>query len=335
MAESGAGALDFEKPILDIEQKIETLENVQLKSGVDMTEEITKLRGECDARKREIFSRLTAWQRVQLARHNDRPGTLDYVATLFEDVTELHGDKAFGDDKAILTGLGRLAGRRVMIVGQCKGKTTKERMARNFGSPHPEGYRKAIEKMKLAEKFHLPVITLVNTPGAYPGIGAEERGQATIIAKNLLEMSKLRTPILSAVIGEGGSGGALGICVADRLLMLENAYLSVISPEGCSAILWRDNSKAPQAAELLRLTAQDLFGLGVIDEIVPEPLGGAHRGVQEASDLLKAALVRCLEEIERTPLPKLLEQRYSKYRRIGAFTEEEASKLVASGTSSI
>jgi acetyl-CoA carboxylase carboxyl transferase subunit alpha len=325
LADNSDHWLDFEKPIVEIEQKMATLENVQKKSGVDMSQELAKLRAECDAKKREVFASLNAWQRVQLARHQNRPEATDYLPLIFEDFAELHGDKAFGDDKALMSGLCRVGGRRVMLIAQCKGKTTKERMARNFGSSHPEGYRKAIEKMKLAEKFHLPVVTLVNTPGAYPGIGAEERGQATIIARNLLEMSKLKTPIVSIVIGEGGSGGALGICVADRLSMLENSYLSVISPEGCAAILKLD--KASTAAELLRLTSKDLLGLGIIDEIIPEPPGGAHRDHKAAAEILKATLGRYLEELEREPIDKLLDKRYQKYRRIGVFADEEAAKL--------
>ncbi len=329
MADSAVGALDFEKPIADLEQKIATLENVQKKSGVELTEEIARLRAECDQRKRDIFAHLNAWQRVQLARHPNRPEATDYLPLVFDDFVELHGDKAFGDDKALITGLSRVGGRRILLIAQVKGKTTKERMARNFGSPHPEGYRKALEKMKLAEKFRLPVVTLVNTPGAYPGIGAEERGQATVIARNLFEMSRLQTPIVSIVIGEGGSGGALGICVADRLSMLENSYLSVISPEGCAAILWRDAAKAPQAAELLRLTGQDLLALGIVNDVIPEPLGGAHRDHKGAAEILKAAIVRYLEELDRDPIDRLLDKRYDKYRRIGAFVEEESSKLVS------
>ncbi len=329
MADSSAGWLDFEKPIFDVEQKISTLENVQKKSGVDMSEEIAKLRAECDQKKREIFAKLSPWQRVQLARHPLRPETDDYIPLIFEDFVELHGDKSFGDDKAITTGLCRVAGRRIMLIAQCKGKTTKERMARNFGSPHPEGYRKALEKMKLAEKFKLPVVTLVNTPGAYPGIGAEERGQALIIARNLMEMARLKTPIISIVIGEGGSGGALGICVADRLSMLENSYLSVISPEGCAAILWRDSAKAAMAAELLRLTGPDLQALGIINDIIPEPLGGAHRDHKGAAEILRTTIARYLDELEGKSIDRLLDQRYDKYRRIGAFVEEESSKLVS------
>ncbi len=322
---------DFEKPILEIEKRIEELEAFSQKAGVDLSSEIEKLRARANEQKREIFARLNAWQRVLLARDPNRPDSTDYLTLVFEDFLELHGDRAVGDDGAMLTGLCRVGGFRVMLVAQRKGKSTKERVACNFGSPHPEGYRKAMEKMRLAEKFRIPVVTLVNTPGAYPGIGAEERGQAFIIAKNLLEMSRLRTPILSVVIGEGGSGGALGICVADRLMILQNAYLSVISPEGCAAILWRDASKAPQAAELLRLTPNELKELGVVDDILPEPLGGAHRNPKEMGDTLKAALVRALDEAVALPLDQLLEKRYEKYRRIGYFLESEQRRLVASG----
>ncbi|HXG61800.1 MAG TPA: acetyl-CoA carboxylase carboxyltransferase subunit alpha [Planctomycetota bacterium] len=322
---------DFERPIIEIEKRIEELESFSRKAGVDLSAEIEKLRARANQEKREIFARLNAWQRVLLSRDPNRPDLGDYLAMVFEDFVELHGDRAVGDDRAIVTGLAKVGGIKVLLVGQRKGKTTKERMAYNFGSPNPEGYRKAILKMKLAEKFRLPVVTLVNTPGAYPGIGAEERGQAFVIARNLYEMSRLRTPIISVVIGEGGSGGALGICVADKLAILENAYLSVISPEGCAAILWRDASKAPLAAQLLRLTPQELKQLGIVDEIVPEPLGGAHRNPKEMGDLLRAALVRYLDEALATPLDRLLERRYEKYRRIGAFLESEQQKLVAGG----
>jgi acetyl-CoA carboxylase carboxyl transferase subunit alpha len=318
---------DFEKPILEIERRIEDLEKFQAKAGVDLAEQIQKLREERDARLRQVFANLTPWQRVMLARDPNRPDALDYIGTIFDDFAELHGDRAYGDDKAILTGLARIGGRRVLLIAQRKGKNTKERMASNFGSPHPEGYRKALEKMKLAEKFHLPVITLVNTPGAYPGLGAEERGQALIIARNLMEMARLKTPIISVVIGEGGSGGALGICVADRLAIMENAYFSVISPEGCAAILWRDSTKASLAAEVLRLVSHDLVNLGVMDEVIPEPLGGAHRKPREAGEILKATLIRYLEELEHVSTDKLLDRRYDKYRKIGAYVEAESGKL--------
>lgn len=319
--------LDFEKPVHVLEKRIEELENFSRKSGVDVTEEITKLRAESARLKKDVFTNLTPWQRVQLARHPERPDAIDYIGLLCEDFVELKGDRAFRDDPAIATGLCKIGGFKVMLVAEKKGKSTKERMACNFGSPHPEGYRKALEKMKLAEKFHLPVVTLVNTPGAYPGIGAEERGQAWIIAKNLMEMAHLKTPILSIVIGEGGSGGALAICVADKLLIMENAYFSVISPEGCSAILWKDSSKASLAAELLRITPTDLHHFGIMDEIIPEPAGGAHRNYKEASDILRMTIVRHLEKLTSTPIDRLLDQRYEKYRRIGQFVEAEQQRV--------
>ncbi len=322
---------DFEKPIIELEKRIEELESFSRKAGVDLSAEIEKLRARANEEKKEVFARLSAWQRVLLSRDPSRPDATDYIAMVFEDFVELHGDRAIGDDKAIVTGLCRVGGIKVMLVAQRKGKTTKERMLYNFGSPNPDGYRKAAEKMRLAEKFRIPVVTLVNTPGAYPGLAAEEHGQAFVIAKNLHDMSRLRTPIVSVVIGEGGSGGALGICVADKLAILQNAYLSVISPEGCAAILWRDASKAPQAAELLRLTPNELTRLGIVDEVIAEPLGGAHRNPKEMGDLLKAALVRYLDEALSVPIDRLLERRYEKHRRIGYFMESEQQRLVASG----
>ena len=326
---------DFEKPILELEKRIEELESFSRKAGVDLTEEINKLRARANEQKKEIFSKLSAWQRVLLSRDPGRPDLMDYLAMVFEDFVELHGDRALGDDGAMVTGLCKVGGIKVMLVAQRKGKTTKERMAWNFGSPNPEGYRKAIEKMRVAEKFHIPIVTLVNTPGAYPGIAAEEHGQAFVIAKNLFDMSKLRTPIVSVVIGEGGSGGALGISVADKLAILQNAYLSVISPEGCAAILWRDASKAPLAAELLRLTPPELRQLGIVDDVIPEPLGGAHRNPAEMGQILKAALVKYLDELISQPIAQLLEKRYEKHRRIGYFMESESRKLVASGVPSL
>ncbi len=322
---------DFEKPIIELEKRIEELESFSRKAQVDLTDEINRLRARCNEEKREVFSRLTAWQRVQLSRDPSRPELSDYLAMVFEDFVELHGDRALGDDRALVTGLCKVGGIKILLVGQRKGKTTKERMAYNFGSPNPEGYRKAMEKMRLAEKFRIPVVTLVNTPGAYPGVAAEEHGQAFVIARNLHDMARLRTPIVSVVIGEGGSGGALAICAADKLSILQNAYLSVISPEGCAAILWRDAAKAPQAAELLRLTPGELKQLGIVDDILEEPLGGAHRHPKEMGDLLKAALVRYLDELMSVPIDQLLERRYEKYRRIGYFLETESRKLVASG----
>jgi acetyl-CoA carboxylase carboxyl transferase subunit alpha len=320
---------DFERPLLELEKRIEELEEFSRRTGVDLSEEIKRLRDKGETERKTIFSNLSAWQRIQIARNPGRPDVADYIPLLFEDYTELHGDRAFGDDQAITTGLARVNGRKLMFLGQRKGRNTQERIKYNFGSPHPEGYRKALEKMKLAEKFVVPIVTFVNTPGAYPGIGAEERGQAWAIAENLYEMSILKVPILSIIIGEGGSGGALGICVADRLAILEHAYLSVISPEGCAAILWRDSSKAPMAAELLKIMPHDLKALGIIDDIIHEPLGGAHRNHKEMAGTLKAFITRWLEEVEKTSLEELLAARYEKYRRIGKFMEEELGKVGA------
>lgn len=322
---------DFEAPVAELEKRIEELEDFSRRTGVDLSEEIRRLREKSEEERRTIFSQLTAWQRIQLARNSNRPDAADYIALMCEDFLELHGDRAFGDDKAMITGLARIGGRKCMLIAQRKGRDTKERILYNFGSPHPEGYRKAMHKMKTAEKFVLPIVTLVNTPGAYPGIGAEERGQAWAIAENLYLMSILKVPIVSVIIGEGGSGGALGICVADRLLILENAYLSVISPEGCAAILWRDSSKAPLAAQMLRLQPQDLRDLGIVDEILPEPAGGAHRSHKEAADTLKRRILASLEDLEKLPLDALLAARYEKYRRIGRYMEAEAAKLAPPG----
>jgi acetyl-CoA carboxylase carboxyl transferase subunit alpha len=312
---------DFEKPILELEKRIEELESFSRKAGVDLSEEIGKLRLRANEQKREVFAKLSAWQRVLLSRDPARPDLMDKLTLVFEDFVELHGDRALGDDGAMVTGLCKVGGIKVMLVAQRKGKTTKERMAWNFGSPNPEGYRKAIEKMKLAEKFKLPIVTLVNTPGAYPGIAAEEHGQAFIIAKNLFDMSKLRTPIVSVVIGEGGSGGALGIGVADRVLILENAYYSVISPEACSAILWRDRRHAAEAAEALKLTAQDLLKLDVVDEIVSEPEGGAHRDYEIAATNLGHALRENLARLRELSIDELVRKRYQKFRALGSFAE--------------
>lgn len=318
---TGAEDLAFELPLLELERRIQDWEEFSRKSGLDLTEEIRKLREKSEKECQKIFADLTPWQRIQVARHPRRPDLLDYLNLLCDDHIELHGDRSFADDRAIYTGLARIGGERVMLIGHRKGRETQERIAHNFGSPHPEGYRKAYQKMKLAEKAGLPIVTLVNTPGAYPGIGAEERGQAWAIAENLYLMSLLRTPIVSVVIGEGGSGGALAICVADRLLILENAYLSVISPEGCAAILWRDSAKAPEAARLLRLTPQDLLRLGVVDGIIPEAPGGAHRNPKQTADNLRAAILRSLEELKRIAPEELPALRRAKYRRIGRFVE--------------
>lgn len=319
--------IDFEAPVVELEKRIEELEEFSRRTGVDLSEEIRRLRERAEEKRKTVYQGLSAWQRVILARNPGRPDVLDYIALMCDDFVELHGDRAFGDDKAMVTGLARIDGRRVMLIGQRKGRNTQERIQYNFGSPHPEGYRKALHKMRVAEKFVLPVVTLVNTPGAYPGIGAEERGQAWAIAENLYLMSILKVPVVSAIIGEGGSGGALGICLADRLLILENAYLSVISPEGCAAILWRDSSKAPLAAEMLKLTPGDLLRLGIVDTIVPEPAGGAHRAHKEMGETLKQHILSALDSLEKTPLDALLTARYEKYRRMGKFLETQASKF--------
>jgi acetyl-CoA carboxylase carboxyl transferase subunit alpha len=273
----------------------------------------------------KIYSSLGSWDRVKLARHPLRPLTSDYIDLIFENFMELHGDRVFADDRAIVTGFATLGGRKVFLVGHRKGRTTEARMACNWGCAHPEGYRKALQKMKLAEKFNLPVITIINTPGAYPGIGAEERGQAGAIAKNILEMSRLRVPIISVVIGEGGSGGALGIGVCDILLMLEYSYYSVISPEGCAAILWKNGEMAPQAAEALKLTAKDLYKLKLVDEIVKEPLGGAHRDPPKMAFVLRDRILKHLKNLEKLGIDELLELRYKKYRQIGNLTPEGQS----------
>ncbi len=314
--------LDFERPILELEQKLQELKGLPVSKAIDMNSEITKLEQKLDQAKKEIYQRLTAWQRVQLARHPKRPYTLDYVGKLMTDFVELHGDRVFADDKALIGGFTQLEGIRVLVVGHQKGRDTKENLYRNFGSAHPEGYRKAIRLMQLAAKFGAPILCFVDTPGAYPGIGAEERGQAQAIAYNLREMARLPVPIIVAVIGEGGSGGALGIGVGDRILVLENAYYSVISPEGCAAILWKDRAKAPEAAAALKLTAKDLLELKLIDEVVPEPLGGAHRDPDLTAANLKAVLLRHLQELQDLSPEELIASRRAKFRNMGLFTEE-------------
>jgi len=315
-------AFEFEKPIVELEQQIEQLKT-ESQQDENVWIEIKRLEEQLAERKFEIYSSLTPWQRVQLARHLDRPHALDYIHRLFQNWTEICGDRHFGDDKAIVTGFGHFKGKPVAIVGQQKGKDTKENLERNFGMPHPEGYRKAMRLMRLAEKFHLPVVILIDTPGAYPGIGAEERGQAEAIARNIMDMSTLKTPILCCVIGEGASGGALGVGVGDVILMLENAWYCVISPEGCAAILWRDQAMAPEAAAASKLTAQDLLQLQVIDEIIPEPLGGAHRNPEEAAHNVKRALERHLDRLRHKRIADLLDERFQKYRRMGVHIDAE------------
>jgi len=313
--------LDFERPLMELEREYEELKRFSLPDDPKAKKRLEELERKLQKALREIYSNLTPWQRTQLSRHIDRPHALDFIGAIFEDFIELHGDRRFGDDPAIVAGFGKLEGKTCVVIGQQKGSNIYELKARNFGMPHPEGYRKALRVMQLGARFKKPIITFVDTPGAYPGVGAEERGQAEAIATNLLEMSILPVPIVSIIIGEGGSGGALAICVADRLLMLENATFSVISPEGCAAILWRTRDKAPEAASQLKLTAQDLKELGIIDEIIPEPLGGAHRNWQLAISSVKEAILRHLGELLELKEEELLERRYQKYRKMGGFLE--------------
>jgi acetyl-CoA carboxylase carboxyl transferase subunit alpha len=309
--------LEFEKPIAELEKKIEELTLFTSNGGIDLEEEILKLQKKSDQLLAEIYSKLTPWQKVQISRHANRPYTLDYIEAMLTDFVEMHGDRGFADDPAIVCGMAKLDGRPVVIIGHQKGRTLKERMFRNFGQPNPEGYRKALRLMRFAEKFNRPVITFIDTQGAYPGIGAEERGQGESIARNLAVMSALKIPIVAVVIGEGGSGGALALGVADRVLMFEHATYSVISPEGCAAILWNNGAKASEAAELLKLTAQDLFQMKVIDEVVEEPIGGAHRDPRRAAELLKEAVTRNMAEMRSMASHDLVELRYEKFRKLG------------------
>jgi len=309
--------LNFEKPIIDLEQKIEEMKKYS--DSLDLIEEIKGLEENVNQLRKSIYDGLTRWQKVQLARHPDRPYTLDYVAMMTTDFVELHGDRGFRDDKAIVGGFARLDSQPVMVIGHQKGRDTKSNLFRNFGMPNPEGYRKALRLMKLAAKFQRPVITMLDTPGAYPGLEAEERGQAEAIARNLFEMSHLPVPIIVVVIGEGASGGALGIGVGDRILMMENTWYSVISPESCSSILWRSWDYKEQAAEALKLTAPDLLAEGIIDRIVPEPLGGAHRNPQQAADILKAILLEEVKKLKKVKIDKLIERRIEKFSAMGEF----------------
>jgi acetyl-CoA carboxylase carboxyl transferase subunit alpha len=320
--------LDFERPVAELEDKIEELRRLADGRDMNITSEIKKLEKKARDLRADIFSKITPWQKTLIARHPERPYTLDYIDLLMEDFVELHGDRRFSDDPAIVSGFAMFEGTPVAVIGHQKGRSTKERIERNFGQPHPEGYRKALRIMKLAERFRKPVITLIDTPGAYPGIGAEERGQAEAIAQNLQEMFLIKTPVISVVIGEGGSGGALALAVGDRVLMLEHSVYSVISPEGCAAILWNknDNAVGPKeyaiASEALKLTSQDLLKLGVIDEIIPEPLGGAHRNGGETGKSLADAVRNPIDELAVKPFDELLEERYIKFRLIGKLKEE-------------
>ena len=309
--------LAFETPILEMEQKISELKSLAASTHFDLNGEIKALEERLKKKMKEVYSKLTPWDRVNVARHPDRPVTVDYIEHMLDEFIELYGDRYFGDDKAIVTGFAKMDGVRFLLVGHRKGKDTKERLMCNFGCAHPEGYRKAIAKMKLAEKLKLPIVTLINTPGAYPGIGAEERGQARAIAYNIMEMFRLKVPIICVVIGEGGSGGALGIGVGDRVLILEHAYYSVISPEGCAAILWKSGEKAPEAAEALKLTSENLLELGIVDEIIPEPLGGAHRDPKGTIMAVKSAILKHLNELNSIPIDKLIDERHKKFRKIG------------------
>jgi acetyl-CoA carboxylase carboxyl transferase subunit alpha len=313
-----ANGLDFEKPIIELEKKIQELKNYSSGKKIDLAPELQRLGEKLESLRKETYSNLTAWQRVQLARHPQRPYTIDYIALMMTDFLELHGDRSFSDDKAIITGFAKLDGRKVAVIGHQKGRDLKDNIRRNFGCAHPEGYRKALRVMKLAEQSDLPVVIFIDTPGAYPGMGAEERGQAQAIAFNLREMVEITVPIVATVIGEGGSGGALGIGVADRVFVLENAYYSVISPEGCAAILWKDSARAPDAAEALKLTGPDLLKLGIIDGVIPEPLGGAHRDPQKASVSIKEVVNKSLKELCSLDKDELVELRYKKFRQIGS-----------------
>ena len=317
-------ALEFEQPLLELEGRIAALQAEE--GSPKVRDEIAKLEERLQRQRQKTFAGLTAWQRTQLARHPKRPHTRDFIRFLFEDFVELHGDRLYGDDPAVVGGLARFEGQGLVVIGHQKGRDTREKIARNFGMPHPEGYRKALRLMQLAEKFAKPVVTFIDTPGAYPGIGAEERGQAEAIARNLREMAALRTPILAVVTGEGGSGGALAIGMGNRVLMLEHAIYSVISPEGCAAILWGDASKAPEAAESMKITAPDLVRLGVIDAIVREPLGGAHRDWEAAAGFLRAALRDHLGDLVAKSPEALVAERYERFRRIGAFEEASAPR---------
>ncbi len=314
--------LDFEKPIIELETKINELRNFSAHRDVNLTSEIKKLEEKLEKVKTEIYSNLTPWQKVQIARHPQRPYTLDYIRLMTTDFVELHGDRLFAEDLALIGGFAKLGDKKVMVMGHQKGRDTKENVLRNFGCAHPEGYRKAIRLMKLAEMCRLPIVILIDTPGAYPGVGAEERGQAQAIAYNLREMTDITVPIVATVIGEGGSGGALGVGIADKVCILQNAYYSVISPEGCASILWRSSLKAPEAAAALRITADDLIEFGIVDEIIPEPPGGAHRDAEVVAGNLKKAILKYIKQLSALSIEELLNSRYDKFRKIGEFTGE-------------
>ncbi len=317
---SKSNGLEFEQPLIEIEARIKTLDETAPRTEA-IEQEIIQLRRQWNEQTREIYSKLTPWEIVQVSRHKDRPYTRDYLQLVFDEFVELHGDKFFGDDRAMLTGFAKINQYKVMVVGHQKGRTYKERAACNFGCAHPEGYRKAMSKMKLAEKYGLPIICFIDTPGAYPGIGAEERGQAQVIAESMFQMSQLKTPIICVVIGEGGSGGALGIGLGDKVAVLEFAYYSVISPEGCAGIIWKSHQFAPQAADALKFTSKHLRELGVIDDVIEEPLGGAHRDHHQMAARMKSYLTRTLAGLREIPAEQLIDSRYEKFRRIGVFDD--------------
>ena len=313
--------LEFEKPLRELTMQLDALQQQSLESNLDLTKEVTAIEKEIDQTRSEIYTQLTPWQRVQIARHPKRPYALDYVGLLCEDFLELHGDRQFRDDRALIGGTAFFKGQAVMVIAQQKGRDTKEKIARNFGMPQPEGYRKALRLFKMAEKFNLPVLTFIDTPGAYPGIGSEERHVSEAIAVNLREMAMLKVPTIAVVVGEGGSGGALGIGVTDRVVIFENSYYSVISPEGCAAILWKDGTAAPQAAQALKLNAATLLDFGVVEEVIPEPLGGAHYDLAAAAESLGRSLQKHLKDIQKLSVEKLLEERYARYRKLGIYEE--------------
>ena len=316
-ASSLTDGLAFERPLLEMEQKIQELRRLSQTTHLDLHGEIRALEERLRKQTAEVYAGLSPWERVNVARHTDRPLVSDYIQHMLEDFVELCGDRLYGDDRAIVTGLAQMAGKRFLLVGHRKGKTVKDRLASNFGCAHPEGYRKAMQKMRLAEKLKIPIVTFINTPGAYPGIGAEERGQAGAIARNILEMFSLKVPVIALVIGEGGSGGALGIGVGDRVGMLEHSYYSVISPEGCAAILWKSGEKTPEAAEALNLTSKDLLRLGLVDAVIPEPLGGAHRDLAGTIARVKEQILTWMAELQNLSIQDLLDQRFQKFRTMG------------------
>ena len=313
--------LDFERPITELEKKISDMKDFSVGESVELSGEIASLQKKLEKLRGDVYSKLTRWQKVQIARHPMRPYSMDYIRLLSEGFLELHGDRGYGDDKALVGGFARIGGKSLMIIGQQKGRDTKEKLIHNFGMMHPEGYRKALRLFYMAQKFKTPILILIDTPGAYPGIEAEERGQAEAIARNIREMAVLEVPIVVVIIGEGASGGALGIGLGDRIIMLEYSWYSVISPEGCAAILWRDAAKAPDAAEALKVTSQDVLELGIIDQIIPEPSGGAHNDPEKTAESMKIEILKSINELEKLSTEQLIEQRIKKYRIMGVFNE--------------